>query len=469
MAKTPVWLDVDPPHEIVEGELDSIATEVAWPGFDEFEDDEGEGEDKGSDLEIEESNGASGLSDDIVRRYLVDSKHRILNREEERDLFDRYVTDKDPSLRDEIIQHNLRLVISIAKRYNGRGLDFLDLIQEGNIGLMKALDKFEPERGLKFSTYATWWIKQSIMRALVDIGTTIRVPVHLFDNIRKVARFETHFHQNHGRPPEDTEVAESLDINLRKVGRIQRARKIINVSSFEDPTIFARGDNEDVTLEDSIGDQNSGRTSLLAEARLEYVIAIRNLERLKSELLAMYPPRDVKIYLQRFGLHDKTFERQTLKEVGDIYGVSRERIRQIVSKIGRKIGKTEKEMRELATRLMYLSELFSVGTIDDPDRTNKPVEAPLVKSNIETVEVSDVQSTLDVKLRGLPEYERKVFSTYYGLEEGAVSGLENTVSKHGIGAGNVTRIIGRVWARLTDRGYKYNEQVLIATLRGKKD
>ena len=259
--------------------------------------------------------------DDPVRMYLKEiGQVKLLTAEEEIELAKR-VSEGDKKAKDRLTEANLRLVVSIAKKYSGRGLHILDLIQEGNTGLIRAVDKFDYTKGNKFSTYATWWIRQAITRAIADQARTIRVPVHMVEVINKATRCNRKLVQELGREPTLEEIAEELNLPIEKI--IEANRTAADTLSLDMPV----GDEEDTTIGSFVEDDNTpgpvDATSnmLLAEAL--------------TEILGTLTDREADVLRMRFGMYDG--RTHTLEEVGQIFGVTRERIRQIENKAIRKL------------------------------------------------------------------------------------------------------------------------------------
>ena len=259
--------------------------------------------------------------DDPVRMYLKEiGQVRLLSAEEEIDLAKR-VGEGDQEAKNKLTEANLRLVVSIAKKYSGRGLHILDLIQEGNTGLIRAVDKFDWTKGNKFSTYATWWIRQAITRAIADQARTIRVPVHMVEVINKATRCNRKLVQELGREPTVEEIAAELNLPVEKI--IEANRTAADTLSLDTPV----GDEEDTSIGSFVEDE---RTPGPADATSNALLA----EALK-EILDTLTEREADVLRMRFGMYDG--RTHTLEEVGQIFGVTRERIRQIENKAIRKL------------------------------------------------------------------------------------------------------------------------------------
>ncbi|MCL5784004.1 MAG: RNA polymerase sigma factor RpoD [Patescibacteria group bacterium] len=319
-------LQIFPKPEDKISELDSFYLQLIDAGIDVFEttaEEVAEAERSASDLEKELEMLASleeGSVTDPVRQYLREiGRVSLLTAEQEIELAKR--SEKGERLaKDKLISANLRLVVSIAKKYVGRGMSLLDLIEEGNMGLMRAVEKYDWRRGFKFSTYATWWIRQAITRALADQARTIRIPVHMVETINRFNRAQRKLMQDLGREPTPEEVAKEMGIDPAK------AREIIKVS--QEPTSLATkvGDEEDSELGDFIE-----APGLKPDEQATRALLRNHLD----EVLDSLSPREKRVLQLRFGLEDG--KQRTLEEVGKEFGVTRERIRQIEAKAIRKL------------------------------------------------------------------------------------------------------------------------------------
>jgi RNA polymerase primary sigma factor len=325
---TPFQLDADQMDKLIQKMEDSGVSVVdadGGPTARQLKTDESKKDDKKEKekaAEEEELSAPAGVKiNDPVRMYLKEiGRVSLLTADEERDLAIR-ILDGDQEAKQELAEANLRLVVSIAKRYVGRGMHFLDLIQEGNMGLMKAVEKFDHEKGFKFSTYATWWIRQAITRAIADQARTIRIPVHMVETINKLVRIQRQLLQDLGREPTPEEIGAEMDLPTEKV------REILKIAqepvSLETPI----GEEDDSHLGDFIEDQE-------VTSPAEHTAQTLLKEQLE-EVLDTLTDREENVLRLRFGLDDGNV--RTLEQVGKVFGVTRERIRQIEAKALRKL------------------------------------------------------------------------------------------------------------------------------------
>lgn len=311
------------PYDVSPEQLDEFLEKLSEMEITVVEEDDLEMDDSDSDGLTDHDYIGSGdtATSDSVRMYLKEiGRVELLSAEEEVELAKR-IEQGDKEAKRRLAEANLRLVVSIARKYAGRGLMFLDLIQEGNMGLMKAVEKFDYRKGFKFSTYATWWIRQAISRAIADQARTIRIPVHMVETINKYIRISRQLHQEMGREPTPDEIAKEMGLTTEKVREIMKIAQ--EPISLETPV----GEENDSSLGDFIEDHD-----VLAPAD---AASYEMLKEQISEVLDTLTEREESVLRLRFGLDDG--RSRTLEEVGKVFGVTRERIRQIEAKALRKL------------------------------------------------------------------------------------------------------------------------------------
>ncbi len=316
--------------DLADEDIDLILAEA--PSDEEIKDEsEWEADTEDNEAPPEDTAYMDDIADDSVRLYLREiGKIPLLTAEEELKLAKK-VKSGDKRAKDAMAEANMRLVVSIAKRYVGRGLDLLDLIQEGNTGLLRAVEKFDPDSGFKFSTYATWWIRQAITRAIADQARTIRIPVHMVETINKLLRTQRRLTQELNREPTNEEIAAAMEMDVDKVEHIMKIKQ--DISSLD---ASVRDDEEDSVLGDFIEDEDAKTPTESASEQL--------LKEQVKQILGTLTEREQKILKLRFGLEDG--KSHTLEEVGQEFSVTRERIRQIEAKALAKLRK-HKDTRRL--------------------------------------------------------------------------------------------------------------------------
>ncbi len=310
-------------YEVLEASGVEITNDISDPETFDIPEDELTEEEIDEDPEtVEIFLAQEGVSiDDPVRMYLREIGNvPLLTADQELELA-RRMTNGDTAAKKQLVEANLRLVVSIAKRYVNRGMFFLDLIQEGNLGLLKAVEKFDSAKGFKFSTYATWWIRQAITRAIADQARTIRIPVHMVETINKVSRISRQLVQELGRDPTDEEIAAEMGLQVDKV------REILKIAQEPVSLEMPIGEEEDSHLGDFIADENVPAPQDAASYTM--------LKEQLFEVLHTLTPREENVLKMRYGLEDG--RPRTLEEVGKVFNITRERIRQIEAKALRKL------------------------------------------------------------------------------------------------------------------------------------
>ncbi len=454
--------------EVLEAELDKLAVAEAWPSFDE------------EDAEIEdeevEQESLQGADMDLVRFYFNEAgKFRLFKGSEEREIFTQYRDCEDSEakreIRDKIALHNLRLVISIAKKHTRHSKrDFLDLIQEGNIGLLKAIDRFDVSKGFKFSTYATWWIRQVIRRSEADTGLTIRLPVHVHESLLKLGRVRRKFLEKGNTNPSEDDLATAMGVPLKKVRQLLDITKA-DPRSLSDPLPNKKGDGES-EFSEILADPNSESSQLRTAAKLEYQLALNQLERIRAKVEERFAshPRNVTACLRRWGFHQNSlnYEKEKLKQIGDSLGITRERVRQIEVAGSKAIYRTCPDVEALRAKLLLFKEILE----DAPTQKHLVIDAPEPellalpqKKELQAVPpppLNNELQTLVLSLESFAKIDARIFSLNYGLGANTKSGA--TLSQLGLKEAIIKRSLDRVWATLPSLGCHLDERKLLTIL-----
>ncbi len=457
--------------EVLEAELVDLAASEAWPSFDA---EDPEPLDEEVDLDSLE-----GADRDIVGVYFNEAgKYRLFTPEEERTVFAEYRDAKDPQvkleIREKIAQHNLRLVISIAKKHARRSnLDLLDLIQEGNIGLLRAIDLYKLEKGFKFSTYATWWIRQKMMRSNQDTGKTIRLPVHIYTDLSRLWRAQRKLSEEYGPSPSDEDLAAEMSVPLRKVKQLLAIRTA-EPTSLNIP--LSNGKEEtDTTLGEYLTDPNSESSTIRTEARLEYRLALKQVERIRTKVKERFAshPRNAQACLRRWGFQEGNpgYEVETLETIGKSVGLTRERVRQLEVAATKVVWCICEDVEVLRSKLLLLKEVLE----EAPKATHLVVDMPEPKAPLSPRKscprpepvpppLNNELQSLATSLEGFAKIDARIFSLYYGLGGDTKFGITFTATKLGLKEANIKRSLDRVWAALPSLGCSLDEGRLLTIL-----
>jgi RNA polymerase primary sigma factor len=440
--------------EVLDNEDDPTAEELS-----ELESEELDHDEVAVDLEVIPSEDK-----DLVRIWLAEMvRYPMLPWTEQLQLARRYQAG-DRQAKDILVCHNLRLVVSVAKRYVNYGMPFIDLIQEGNIGLMKAVDKFKPELGYRLTTYATWWIKQSITRALHNKSSTIRIPVHMRMALNKLGRVRRSVEREGATPTIETYM-EFLGMDREKVIRLLQFEKLGFVADLQALVTSQRRKHrqeEGTPLGDLIPDEKSVSPDFRVKVKAEFEKMKGQIELLCDKIRTRRSERDCKVFMARYGFGLALGESATLEETGAQFQVTRERIRQVADRCCEEVGFTPDMMMLLSDRFRLLLDLYletdSTAVLAPPAREEESEAAQAV--------LRKEFSELSLALGRLKVIERRAFCDYYNLMEKDGVVMPSSITGAKKGSESIRRVIDRVWQTFRQEGVNLTEEDLLRKTGG---